>query len=99
MGHLVSKINRFLFLRSNSKTKIENVILSLDSNKSVGPKSIPTKTLKLLKINISSQLFDISNSRITYLSVPYNSVLDRHIQQFLFLNNVIISLTEKIRKI
>ena len=96
MGHLVSKINRFLFLRCNSKTKIENVIPSLDSNKSVGPKSIPTKTLKLLKTNISSQLFDISNSRITYLSVPYNSVLDRYIQQFLTMS--LLALLKKLEK-
>ena len=34
---------------------------SLDSNKSVGPNSIPTKILKLLKNNISSQLSEIFN--------------------------------------
>ena len=37
------------------------MISSLDSNKSVGPNSIPTKILKLLKNDISSQLADIFN--------------------------------------
>ena len=37
------------------------MISSLDSNKSVGPNSIPTKILKLLKNDIFSQLADIFN--------------------------------------
>ena len=41
------------------KSEIENIISSLDSNKSVGPNSIPTKILKLLKNDISSQLSEI----------------------------------------
>ena len=36
-----------------------NIISSLDSNKSTGPSSIPTKILKLVKNDISTQLSDI----------------------------------------
>ena len=56
--------SKFLENRSNisfsvsytEKTEIKNTISSLNSNKSVGPNSIPTIVLKLLKNNISSQL-------------------------------------------
>ena len=37
------------------------MISSLDSNKSTGPNSLPTKILKLLKNYISTQLFNIFN--------------------------------------
>ena len=37
-----------IFVSPTDKTEIENIISSLDSNKSVGPNSIPTKVLKLL---------------------------------------------------
>ena len=46
---------------------------SLDSNKSVGPNSIPTKILKLLKNNISSQLSEIFN--ISFSSGVFPSIL------------------------
>ena len=49
------------FLSPTSKSEIHSVIFSLDSNKSVGPNSIPIKILKLLKNDISSQLADIFN--------------------------------------
>ena len=39
--------NISFFVSLTDKTKTENVISSLDFNKSVGPSSIPTKTLKL----------------------------------------------------
>ena len=49
------------FVNPTDKTEIENVISSLDSNKSVGPNSIPTKVLKLLENGISGQLSEIFN--------------------------------------
>ena len=55
------------------KTEIENVISSLDSNKSVGPNSIPTKILKLLKNDIFSQLSEIFN--ISFSSGVFPSIL------------------------
>ena len=55
-NYLKNRSNVSFFLSSTDKTEIENVISSLDSNESVGPNSIPTKRLKLLKNNISSQL-------------------------------------------
>ena len=45
----------------------------LDSNKSVGPKSISTKVLKLLKNDISSQLSEIFN--ISFSSGVFPSML------------------------
>ena len=50
------------FLNPTSKSEILSVISSLDSNKSVGPNSIPIKILKLLENDISSQLADIFNT-------------------------------------
>ena len=49
------------FLSPTSKSEILSVISSLNSNKSVGPNSIPIKILKLLKNDTSSQLADIFN--------------------------------------
>ena len=49
------------FLSLTNKNKISSIISSLNPNKSVGPNSIPTKILKLLKDEISSHLSDIYN--------------------------------------
>ena len=58
---LKNRSNNSFFVSPTDKKEIENVISSLDSNKSVGPNSIPTKVLKLLKNDISSQLSEIFN--------------------------------------
>ena len=50
-----------LFLSPSDKYEIINIISSLDPNKSTGPNSIPTKILKPLKNDISTQLSDIFN--------------------------------------
>ena len=49
------------FLSPTNKSEISSIISCLNPNKFVGPKSIPTKILKLLKDEISSHLFDIYN--------------------------------------
>ena len=49
------------FLNPTNKSGIQNMISSLDSNKSVRPNSIPIKILNLLKNDIFSQLADIFN--------------------------------------
>ena len=46
---LKNKSNISFFVSPTDKTEIENIISSLDSNKSVGPNNIPTKILKLVK--------------------------------------------------
>ena len=56
---LKNRSNISFFVSPTDKTEIEDVISSLDSNKSVGPNSIPTKILKLRKDDISSQLSEI----------------------------------------
>ena len=63
----------FFFVSPTDKTEIENVISAVDSNKSVGPNSIATKILKLLKNDISSQLSEIFN--ITFSSGVFPSIL------------------------
>ena len=45
----------FFFINPNNKIEIKNIILSLDPLKSIGPNSIPTKILKLLGDDISTQ--------------------------------------------
>ena len=46
------------FLSPANKSEMQNIISSLDSNKSIGPNSMPIKILKLIKKDISSQLAD-----------------------------------------
>ena len=48
-------------LSPTDKHEVPLIVSSLDSTKSVGPNSIPTKILKLLKNYISCQLADIFN--------------------------------------
>ena len=60
------------FISPTDKTEMENIISSLDSNKSDGPNSILTKVLKILKNDISTQLseiFDISFSSGVFPSI------------------------------
>ena len=47
LDFLKNKSNISFFVSPTDKTEIENIISSLDSNKSVGPNNIPTKILKL----------------------------------------------------
>ena len=54
-----NRSNISFFVSPTDKTEIEDVISSLDSNRSVGPNSIPTKILKFRKDDISSQLSEI----------------------------------------
>ena len=65
--------NISIFISLTDKTEIENIISLLDSNKSAGLNSIPTKVLKVLKNDISSQLseiFNISFSSVVFPSIP-----------------------------
>ena len=56
-----NRTKKSLFLSPTNILEIQYIISSTDSNKSVGPNSIPTKKLKLLTNDISSQLVDIFN--------------------------------------
>ena len=49
------------FLSLTDKYEIINIVSSLDSNRSIGPNTIPTKILRFLKNDISTQLSDIFN--------------------------------------
>ena len=58
-------INSF-FLNPTDEIEVKNIILSLNPSKAIGPNSIPTKILKLLINDVSSQstaLFNLSFSR------------------------------------
>ena len=64
-------INSFL-INPTDKTEIKNIILSLDPLRSIGPNSIPTKILKLLSNDISTQfaeLFNLSFSEGVFPSI------------------------------
>ena len=99
---LKNRSNISFFVSLTDKTEIENVISSLDSHKSVGPNSIPTKILKLLKNNISSQLFEILH--ISFSSGVFPSILKtvkvipihKKDSKLDFLNNPPISLLSNI---
>ena len=71
---LKNRSNISFSVSPTDKTEIQNVISSLDSNKSVEPNRIPTKILKLLKNHISSQLSKMFN--ISFFSGVFPSVLE-----------------------
>ena len=78
MGRIPTKIKfaikaKLFFVSATDKTVVENVISSLDPNKSVEPNSIATKILKLHKNDISSQLSEIFN--ISFFSGVFPSIL------------------------
>ena len=58
---LEDKSQNSFFLSPTNKYEMQHIISSLNSNKSVRPNSIPTRILKLLKNDISTQLADIFN--------------------------------------
>ena len=60
------------FLSPSNKNRISGIISSLNPNKSVGPKSIPTKILKLLKDEIP---FHLSASLISFSMGVFSSSL------------------------
>ena len=61
------------FLSPTGKYEIINIISSLDSNKSTRPNNLPTKILKLLKNDVSTQLSDLLN--ISFLTGVFRSML------------------------
>ena len=70
---LKNRSNISFFVSPADKIEIESIISSLNSKKSVGPTSIPTKILKLLKNSNSSQLSEIFN--ISFSSGVLPSIL------------------------
>ena len=60
------------FLTPCSPNEIQDLISSLNPNKSTGPNSIPTKILKLLKNDISNQLADMFNLSFSSGIFPTN---------------------------
>ena len=61
------------FLSCTDKYEIINIISSLDRNKATGPNNIPTKILKLLINDISTQLSDIFN--VSFSTGVFPSIL------------------------
>ena len=55
------KILILFLLHLQTVKEVISIISSLSDNKSSGPNSIPTRILKLLKKDISTQLVDIFN--------------------------------------
>ena len=58
---LKDKNQNSFFLSPTNKYELQSIISSLNSNKSVGPNSLPARMLNLLKNDISTQLADIFN--------------------------------------
>ena len=64
------------FIKPVDKTKIQNIIFSLNPLKAVGCNNIPTKILKLFSIDISNQLpqlFNLSFSLAVFPSILKSS--------------------------
>ena len=53
--------NNAFFLNPTNEIEVKNIILSLNHSKAICPNSIPTKILKLLINDISSQLTQLFN--------------------------------------
>ena len=102
---LKDKNQNSFFLSPTSKYEIQNIISSLNSNKSVGPSSIPTRILKLLKNDISTQLIDIFNISFstgifpTILKVAKVVLVHKEDSKLDFSNYRPISLLSNIEKI
>ena len=54
--------NSHFFVSPTNKSELQNIIFLLDSNKSVGPNSIPMKILKSRNNDVSRQLADVLTS-------------------------------------
>ena len=68
-----SKINDSLILTSTNKEKIYKIISSLNTTKSCGPNSIPTKVLHLIQDQISNHLATICN--LSFSTVVFPTIL------------------------
>ena len=101
---LKNRSNISFFVSPADKIEIENIISSLNSKKSVGPTSIPTKILKLQKISNSSQLSEIFNtsfsSGVLSLILKSTKVIPVHKKDFRLVTSRYhpISLLSNIRK-
>ena len=97
--------NSFFLSPTNKYDKIQNAISSLNSNKSVGQNSIPTRILKLLKSDISFQLADVFNTSFstgvftTILKVAKVVSVHKNDSKLDFSNYSLISLLSNIEKI
>ena len=60
------------FFSPTDKNEIALIMSSLDSTKSVGPNSLPTKILKLIKNDISCQLVDVFTMLLTSVVFPFS---------------------------
>ena len=102
---LKNRHHNSFFLSPTNKSEIQNVISSPNSNKSVGPNSIPIKKLKLLKNGISCQLADIFKISFstgvfpTILKVPKVVPVYKKDSKLDFSNYQPISLLSNIEKI
>ena len=75
--------SKSFFLSPTNINEILSIIYSLNPNKAVGPNSIQTNILKLLKDEISSHLSDIYNNSFPMCVFP--SVLKTAIKSFLYI--------------
>ena len=64
-----------IFITPTDAHEVNIIISSLNSNKSTGPNSLPTKILKLLKIEISTHLADIVNLPLVRFNKVFPSIL------------------------
>ena len=65
-------IHESIILSQINEDEISKIISSLNSSKSTGPNSIPTKILKLLQVQISKHLTDIFNLSFTTGIFPHS---------------------------
>ena len=71
LSYLGSTVENSLFLSPVTHLEIEDLIANLNSSKSIGPNSVPTNMLKILKHHISHPLTEIVNQSFlkgTFLS-------------------------------
>ena len=69
---LPPNIHESIILSQITEDEISKIISSLNSSKSTGPNSIPTKILKLLQVQVSKHLTDIFNLSFTTGIFPHS---------------------------
>ena len=70
LSYLGSAVENSLFLSPVTHLEIEDLIANLNSSKSIGPNSVPTNILKILKHHISHPLTEIVNQSILIGTFP-----------------------------
>ena len=82
LSYLGSAVENSLFLSPVTHLEIEDLIANLNSSKSIGPNSVPTNILKILKHHISHPLTEIVNQSFLKGTFPSKLMIAKVVPVF-----------------